>query len=303
MRIIVTGAKGLLGSACVRVLGETHEVHKVFVDLRDYERSYDSMAVAAARADAIIHCAAKVGGVKSNRDLPVDFIQNNILINHNVIRLAHELGIKNLVNIGTSCMFPKDSITPVSELSYMTGPLEESVRAYAMAKIAAYETCRAYNTQYGTRYTTVCPANIYGLNDNYSESAHVIPALIAKAYRAKQSGVDLKVWGDGSAVREFIYADDVATAIKAILEVDSLNHDIYNVGTGVGTSIETIAYGIASIFDIDRVVFDPTEPTGIQNKTFDISRISALGWKPSYSLGQGLTKTIEEYKITNGKRK
>jgi GDP-L-fucose synthase len=293
MRILITGDKGLLGSACVRVLRDSHEVLiQPRIDYRN--RSLVYWLFNSLRPDAVIHCAAKVGGVKANRDDPVSFIEDNIAINSNVIGAAHLFGVKKLVNIGTSCLYPKDAVLPVKESSLMTGPFEPDVAAYATAKLMAYVTCNSYRSQYGDNFVTACPANLYGLGDNYGPSAHVIPALIARAYRAKKEGAPLIVWGDGSAVREFLHAEDAATAIQAVLEKWN-SPELINIGSGRGTTIKELAELVAERIGVSKIEWDTTQPVGISRKTFDISRIKSLGWNPCIPLKDGIFSTCSDY--------
>lgn len=294
MRVLVTGSSGLLGSACCDVLkSRGHEVLTTSrVDLRSVTDTF--WALNGLSPDAIIHCAARVGGVKANRDNPVEFLEDNLAINSNVIKVAHMIGVKKLINIGTSCLYPKNAPVPVKEESLLTGPFEPDVEAYAVAKLAAYSLCKAYSHQYGRNYVTVCPANLYGPGDNYGPSGHVLPSLIRKAFDAKRLGGPIKVWGDGSAVREFLYSRDAAEAIVTVLESDT-NYDLVNIGTGVGTTIWELAGTIASIVGVNEIKWQPSEPTGIQRKTFDISRITELGWSPKTKLNDGILLTCKDF--------
>lgn len=253
------------------------------------------------KPDAVIHCAAKVGGVKANRDNPVAFMQDNLSINSNVINAAAKAGVKTLISMGTSCMYPADAFPPIRETSLFTGWLEPSVESYALAKIAAYGLCRAYNAERGLRYVTVCPCNLYGPNDNYGPSAHVIPALIKKFQEAHGTG-DVRVWGNGDAVREFLHVDDAAAAIEQVLIGETI-HDLYNIGTGRRTSIREIVDNLAFISrHSGKVIWDTNEPVGIQSKTFDISRITELGWEPKIKLEYGLLDTWTQYLQTPNQR-
>lgn len=246
--------------------------------------------------DYVIHCAAVVGGVKANRDNPVKFLLDNMAIQNVVLPAAADYGVKRLVNIGTSCMYPRSAETPVSEESFMQGPLEPSVEAYAIAKIAAYALCRAYNAERGKSFITVCPANLYGSRDNYGPSAHVIPALIKKITDAKENLQEtVTVWGDGTAIREFLCADDCARAIGKVLDAPN-PPDLINIGSGEGTSIRKLVWLIKQALKTDMEVhWDTSQPTGIPEKTFDITRVRSLGWEPQVPLDQGLADTIRDY--------
>jgi GDP-L-fucose synthase len=297
-KLLITGAAGLLGSACVREFGKDHEIVPC--------KGIDLTQVANVRGlfewskpDMVIHCAAKVGGVKANRDFPVDFMLQNLKMQTNVLEAAHDYGVRRLCFVATSCMFPKDTALPVQETSLFTGRLEDSVEAYAIAKIAGWRLCKAYWEQYQDRFITVAPSNIYGPNDNYSESAHVIPALIRKFHEAVQTKVPMEVWGDGSAVREFIYSDDVAAAIRLLLALWK-SPEVVNIGTAVGTSIQELVYhiGLQSPYPKSNwptVQWNKNAPTGIPRKTFSIENLEALGWKPKHSLSEGLKQTWNDF--------
>ncbi len=291
--LLITGHRGLLGSACVKVLGEQYNIITFNdIDLRNREEVY--WAFNGQSIDFCIHCAAKVGGVKANRDDCVSFLEDNVAINSNVISACNLFKVRKLVNIGTSCLYPKDAPVPVKEESFMTGPFEQDVEAYSAAKLLAHYQCRAYRHQHGCNFVTACPANLFGPNDNYGESAHVIPSLIRKAFEAKEIGTNLKVWGDGSAVREFLHSNDAAEAIKLILEHFD-EPGLINIGSGIGTSIRAIAESIAGIVGVKGVEYDISEPTGIQKKTFDISKLTNLGWKPKVTLKAGLIEACSDY--------
>lgn len=294
--LLVTGHKGLLGSACVRRLSSKYQI--LTFDGNILDQGLFNTWLKWHKPDSIIHCAAKVGGVKSNRDFPVDFISENLKIQEVVIGQAHREGINNLVFVGTSCLFPKDAPVPVSEDSLLTGPFESSVQAYAIAKLAGYAMCKAYATQYGRNYMTVCPSNIFGPGDNYGESAHVIPALMRKFRHSIKTKDRLVVWGDGSAIREFIYADDAADAIGVVLEKWN-RPDVINIGTGEGCSIAELVYTLRQVTGgadkTGEIVWDKSQPTGIHNKTFDITRLKSLGWGPKVTFREGLDRTWRDF--------
>ncbi len=293
-RILVTGSRGLLGSACKRLFSKTDEVLETGkADLRNRGDVY--WLFNHLRPDYVIHCAAKVGGVKANRDNPVEFIEDNVSINSNVIAACYLFGVKKLVNIGTSCMFPENAPVPVKESSFMTGPLNPDVEAYAQAKILAYSLCNAYRRQHNCNFVTVAPCNLYGPNDNYSETAHVIPGLVKKAVKAKETASALKVWGNGSSIREFLHSDDAASAIKVVLEkYDS--PELISIGSGESTTIRYLANLIGHHTGIDLIEWLPGEPTGIQEKTFDTTKILGLGWQTSISLFDGIGQVCLDYK-------
>jgi GDP-L-fucose synthase len=293
-KILITGHKGLLGSACVREFETDHEILTMpGIDLRKQEPVIEWFAI--NRPNLVIHCAAKVGSVKTNRDNPVDFLLDNLRIQNSVIECAHAFGVEKLAFIASSCMFPKDAQVPVEESSLFTGKFEDSVEAYAIAKIAGWRLCKAFWEQCGSKFITVAPANCYGIGDSYSDSAHVIPALIRRFHEAVKDKKPLEVWGNGTAEREFIFADDVAGAIRVLMDKwDS--PEVVNVGTGLGTSIAELVgqLMLASPYSGDQwpqVRFNPSEPTGIPRKTFSVRNLAGLGWKPKYTLADGLHKT------------
>lgn len=292
MKILVTGHRGLLGSACVRRLVREHQVIVFEGDLADYYQFRNWVGL--EKPDAVIHCAAKVGGVKANRDKPVDFLSQNLKIQSTVIESCAFHAIPRLVFIGTSCLYPRDAKTPVAESALLTGPFEPSVEAYAVAKLAGYEMCNAYARQYGFEYMTVAPCNLYGIGDNFGPSAHVIPAIMLRVREAMENDSDVEIWGDGSATREFLYADDAADAI--LVTMSKRRRDIINIGPGCGTTIKEIADMIIKVSGFKgKVKWDPSKPVGIPHKTFDVSLINSLGWKPTTSIEDGLEKTWKSF--------
>lgn len=294
MRILVTGHRGLLGSACVRRLGLWNEVITFPGNLIDTAH-FQIWLMGELPVDCIIHCAAKVGGVKANRDNPVEFLSQNLKIQNTVIETAALHGVKKLIFIGTSCLYPKYAKTPVAEDAILTGQFEPSVEAYAVAKLAGYELCKAHRQQYNRDYFTLNPCNLFGLNDNYGVSAHVIPSLIARLSQAQKLGQPCSVWGNGEAVREFMFADDAADAIGVAMT--SFNGDLLNIGTGQGTSIAELVDILTDKMDISiPVVWDISQPTGIPKKTFDITKLKNLGFSPRWTLPDALSATIEDFK-------
>ncbi len=293
MKLFISGHKGLLGSACVRRLGIKHDI--ITFDGNILDSALFNTWLKWHKPEGVIACAAAVGGVKSNRDNPVRFISENVKLQEAVIGGSHRFGINNLVFIGTSCLFPKNAKVPVKEESLLTGQFEPSVQAYAIAKLAGWALCKAYHDEFGRNYTTACPSNLFGIGDNYGESAHVIPALMSRIKDCMNSGDDLVVWGDGSAVREFLYADDAADAIGVILEKWN-KPDVINIGTGVGVSIKELVGHLVEITGFEgSVVWDSTQPSGIPHKTFDISNLKSLGWKQSTNFIDGLKTTWDSF--------
>lgn len=295
-RILITGHRGLLGSACKREFYADHEIcTNGDTDLLHREAVREMFN--EIEPDIVIHCAAKVGGVKANKENPVEFMLENLTIQNNVIEAANDGNVERLCFIATSCMFPREAALPVQESSLFTGKLEDSVEAYAIAKIAGWRLCKAYWEQHGKKFITVAPSNIYGPNDNYSSEAHVIPALIKKFHHAALAKEPMEVWGDGSAVREFIYSDDVASAIRLLIEQWE-SPEIVNIGTGIGTDIKELisAIAIASPHDhVPAVNWNTNQPTGIPRKTFSIEKLTSLGWKPKFTLREGLKLAWQDY--------
>lgn len=292
-RLLVTGHRGLLGRAVIRQCADDYQIFTTNCDLRDAK--FTKYIFEEHKPDFVIHCAARVGGVKANRDEPVEFLTQNLEIQNSVFAAAHAVGVKKLVNVATSCLFPREASVPVKEDSLLTGPFEPDVAAYAAAKLAGYFLCRAYRQQYGANWVTVAPSNLYGWNDNYGPSAHVVPALIARLDAANANKIPLRVWGDGSAIREFMYVDDAADAIKLVLEkYDSA--ELINIGTGVGTSIKELVDALVELTRFEHgVEWDTSQPTGIPRKTFDISKLKRLGFIARTSLRTGLRYTVEDY--------
>ncbi len=297
MRIFITGHRGLLGSACVRFYENTgHEV--VTTNLRLDSLANARYAMAELRPEAVIHCAAKVGGIAANKADPIGFLHENLKIQNAVFAAAFEHGVQNLIFVGTSCMYPKTAPVPVSEQWVMHGPLEPDVEAYAIAKIAGWRLVKAYKEKHGLNWTTVAPCNLYAEhNDSYGlDRAHVIPALINKLYRSKATGEPFVVWGSGNQLREFLHADDAASAIHAVL-ASKTPHDLVNIGPGQGTTIAELVATLFSVAGTPPVVeWMHDAPIGIEKKTFCTKRLKSItDWEPKISIEDGLKKTWQAY--------
>lgn len=247
--------------------------------------------------------AAKVGGILANSKYPADFIYENLMMETNIIHQSWKAGTKKLLFLGSSCIYPQMADQPIKEEALLTGPLEPTNDAYAIAKIAGIKLCQAYNQQYGTKYISVMPTNLYGPNDNFNlETSHVLPALIRKFHEAKvNNSLSLTVWGTGNPVREFLYVDDLANACLYLMN----NYDdskIVNIGTGIGITIRQLAEKISDVVGYDgEIIFDTSKPDGTPVKINDISYLRSLGWQPKVSVDAGLQMVYEwfgqEYKI------
>jgi len=242
--------------------------------------------------------AAKVGGIAANKNYPAEFIYNNLTIQTNVIHAAYKAGVKRLLFLGSSCIYPKLCPQPIKEEYLLTGPLEQTNEAYALAKIAGVEMCRHYNSQYGTDFVSVMPTNLYGENDNFDlETSHVLPAFIRRFHEAKKAKASfVEIWGTGTPRREFLHVSDMAEACLYVMENPGSN-GMYNVGCGEDITIRELAEITAEIVGYHgELRFDPSKPDGTPQKLLDISRITELGWKPSLSLEQGLAETYGWYR-------
>jgi GDP-L-fucose synthase len=292
----VAGHQGLVGSAVVRNL-KAHGYQNILVrtreelDLRRLEEVRQFFA--AARPEAVIIAAAKVGGIQANYEFPVDFLLENLQIQNNMISTSFEFGVKKLLFLGSSCVYPKLAPQPIREDSLLTGPLEPTNEGYALAKIAGVKLCQAYARQYGVNFISAMPTNIYGPGDNFDlKESHVLSALLRKVHEAKMSGRrEVTIWGTGTPRREFLHADDVADALRFLLE-NYHSPEIVNVGYGEDVTIRELARLIAAVVGYDiEIVFDPGRPDGTPRKLLDTKRLHALGWEPRISLEEGIAQT------------
>ena len=297
-KIFVAGHRGLVGSALVRRLEEDGFSSLVLrdraaLDLRNagaVDRFF-----AAEKPALVVLAAAKVGGIKANNDLPVEFLFENLQMQNNVIRAAHENGVRKLLFLGSSCIYPKHAPQPIPESALLSGPLEPTNEAYAIAKIAGIKLCQAYDREYGANFISAMPTNLYGPNDNFDlVSSHVLPALLRKAHTAKEERQrELVVWGSGNPRREFLHVDDLAAACVFLLEkYDS--PEIINVGCGEDISIRELAELICDIVGFQgELAWDTAKPDGTPRKLLDVSKINALGWRHKIGLREGITRTYE----------
>jgi GDP-L-fucose synthase len=297
-KIFVAGHRGLVGSALMRRL-ETEG----FNNLPKRDRSQldlgDEQAVqsffAHEKPAVVIFAAAKVGGIKANNDYPVEFLLDNLRIQNNIISSAYETGVGKLLFLGSSCIYPKFAPQPIPEAALLSGPLERTNEAYAIAKIAGIKLCQSYAREYGANFTSAMPTNLYGPNDNFDlETSHVLAALLRKAHEAKTSGArELIVWGSGEPRREFLHVDDLASACLFLLEhYDS--PEIINVGCGKDISICELAELICDVVGFDgELVWDATKPDGTPRKLLDVSKLHNLGWRATIPLPDGIAQTYD----------
>lgn len=292
-KIYIAGHKGLVGSAIVRAL-EKAGYNNLFLRTREELDLLDQKAVADFFAqeapEYVFLAAAKVGGIVGNQTKPADFIYQNLTVQNNVIHNAYKSGVKKLLFLGSSCIYPREAPQPIKEEYLLTGPLEETNKAYAVAKIAGIIECQSYNKQYGTNFISVMPTNLYGPNDNFDlTTSHVLPALLRKFHEAKERGdKEAVVWGTGIARREFLHVDDLAAACVYLME-NYNGSEIVNIGTGVDISIKEVAELIKEVVGFKgNIVWDKTKPDGTLLKRLDVSRLHALGWQHSIDLADGL---------------
>jgi GDP-L-fucose synthase len=299
-KIYVAGHRGLVGSALMRKLtaeGYSNLVVRTSseLDLRDYNKVIDFFD--EQKIEYVFLAAAKVGGIIANQDFPVDFIRDNLWIQTNVIDSAYRSGVKKLLFLGSTCIYPKMAPQPLKEEYLLTGELEATNEPYAVAKIAGIKMCQSYNRQYGTKFISVMPTNLYGQQDNFDLThSHVLPALIRKIHEAKEQGEPfVEVWGSGRPKREFLHSDDLADACLYLMEhYDS--SEIINIGVGQDIAIQELAEKIKHVVGYEGlIVYDLSKPDGTPRKLVDVNRINQLGWSASISLEAGLRQTYEWY--------
>ena len=298
-KIYVAGHKGLVGSALVRKLeakGYNNIITRNHAQLDLTEQAAVRDFFRKEKPDYVFLAAAKVGGILANSTYPADFIMENLLIECNVIRSAWENSVKKLMFFGSSCIYPRMCPQPIKEEYLLTGELEKTNEAYALAKIAGLKMCQYFNKQYGTKFISVMPCNLYGPNDNYDlNNSHVIPALIKKFHTAKEEGREyVELWGTGKALREFMHVDDLADACVFLME-NYENCDLINIGTGKDISILELAEMIKEIVGFKgEIRFDAGKPDGTPRKVLDVSKLESMGWKYKIELFDGLKSTYEE---------
>ncbi|WP_143315775.1 GDP-L-fucose synthase [Clostridium sp. HBUAS56017] len=304
-KIYVAGHRGLVGSAIVRGLetkGFTNIVVRTHaeLDLKDSTKVEDFFK--SEKPEYVFLAAAKVGGILANSNYPADFIYENLQIQNNVIGMAHKYKVKKLMFLGSSCIYPKMCPQPIKEEYLLSGYLEETNEAYALAKISGLKMCQFFNKQYGTNYISVMPTNLYGPYDNFHpQNSHVMPALIRRFHEAKESNdKEVVVWGSGTPLREFLYSEDMADACIYLMETYEGN-DFFNIGTGKEITIKGLAEMIKEIVGYEgKLVFDSSKPDGTPRKLLDVSKLEEVGWKYKVELRDGIEKAykwfVENYK-------
>jgi GDP-L-fucose synthase len=305
MKVVVAGSTGLAGSAISAAFSaQGHQVvglNRSVVDLMDGAATQQFLI--NTKPDLVVDAAAKVGGIGANSTFPVEFLADNITIQGNLMNAAHVAGVEKFVFLGSSCIYPRDCAQPIKEEYLMTGPLEATNSAYAIAKIAGIELVNSYRKEYGTQWISLMPTNLYGPRDNFDLAAsHVLPAFIRRFVDAAESGAaKVVLWGSGSPLREFLHVDDLAQAVLVASEkYDSSLH--LNIGTGEDLSIKALAGLVAKSAGFSgEIEWDSSKPDGTPRKVLDVSRIKALGWKPTITLEAGIASTIAWYKAASAR--
>lgn len=304
-KIYVAGHHGLVGAAIVRCLkkgGWTNLMLRTHSELDLTDQNQVSDFFVQEKPDYVFLAAAKVGGIHANNTYPVDFIVDNLAIELNVISAAYTQGVKRLMFLGSSCVYPKHCPQPMKEEYLLTGSLEPTNEPYAIAKIAGIKMCEAYNRQYGTDFVTVMPTNLYGPNDNFDlQSSHVLPALIRKFHEAKKRGEEkVTVWGTGTPRREFLHVDDMADACVYVMNKEGFT-DMVNIGVGEDITIGDLTRLVGEVVGFEgNLIFDADKPDGTPQKLLDVSRLSSLGWQAQISLKEGIQMTYQWFLDNQG---
>jgi GDP-L-fucose synthase len=305
-KIYIAGHRGMVGSACWRALeaeGYNNLVGKTSKDLDLRDQNAVETFIQTEKPIAIIDAAAKVGGILANDTYPYEFLMDNMLIQNNLIRSAHENNVPKFIFLGSSCIYPKFAPQPLKEEYLLTDSLEPTNEWYAIAKISGVKLIEALRKEYGRNYVSLMPTNLYGPNDNFDlKSSHVLPAMIRKFHEAKVKGhTPVELWGTGSAMREFLHVDDLGQAVLFTLE-NELEEHLYNVGTGIDLTIKELAHKIQfAIGHLGEIFWDNTKPDGTPRKLMDNSKLEAQGWLSSIQLNDGIRSTYEWFKASNSK--
>jgi GDP-L-fucose synthase len=300
-KIYVAGHRGMVGSALVRRLnkaGYENLLLRSHAELDLLDQAAVRSFLQHHRPNYVYVAAAKVGGIEANNVLRADFLYQNLVIETNLIHGAFEAGVKDLMFLGSSCIYPRDCPQPIKEEYLLTGPLEQTNEPYAIAKIAGLKLCESYNRQYGTRFVSVMPTNLYGYNDNFDlRSSHVLPALLRKGHEARMRNDEaMVVWGSGKPMREFLHVDDMADACVFLMERE-IGDGLYNMGTGVDVTIKELAETICQVVAFrGKLEWDSSKPEGTPRKLLDVSRMAQLGWRARIGLEEGIRMTYEWYR-------
>ncbi|MGI2035370.1 GDP-L-fucose synthase [Rhizobium panacihumi] len=300
-KIFVAGHRGMVGAAILRSLqksGYNNIVTRTHAELDLVNQQAVTDFIQEQRPDFIFMAAAKVGGIHANDTLRADFIYQNLMIEANVVHAAHQANVERMLFLGSSCIYPRDCPQPIKEEYLLTGLLEQTNEPYAIAKIAGIKLCENYNRQYGRRYASAMPTNLYGPSDNYDlNKSHVLPALIRKAHDAKQRGdADLVVWGSGNPMREFLYVDDMAEACVFLMEND-FDEGLVNVGTGEDITIRQLAETVMDVIGFEgTITYDSSKPDGTPRKLLDVSRMREMGWSAKTGLRDGIAKSYADFR-------
>ncbi len=299
-KIYVAGHRGLVGSALVRNLtaaGHSNIITRTRAELNLLDTAAVNEFFATERPDYVFLAAAKVGGIMANKTYPADFIYENLTVQNNIIHAAHEYKVTKLLFLGSSCIYPKLAPQPIKEEYLLSGPLEPTNDAYAIAKIAGIMLCQSYRRQYGSNFISVMPTNLYGENDNFDlETSHVLPALIRRFHEAKITNApSITLWGSGTPMREFLHVDDLATACVHLMHTYN-EGDIVNIGTGTDVTIKELAETIASVVGYQGILeWDTSKPDGTPRKLLDVSKLHSLGFNHSIELPEGIARTYQWY--------
>jgi GDP-L-fucose synthase len=307
-KIYVAGHRGLVGSAIIRKLeseGYTHIITRTHKELDLLNQEAVECFFSENKPDYVFLAAAKVGGIGANSQYPAEFIYQNMMIGFNVVNEAYKNGVKKLLNLGSSCIYPRDALQPLKEEYLLSGLLEPTNDAYAIAKIAVIKLCSSYNKQYGTNFISVMPTNLYGPGDTYDvENGHVLPAMIRKFHEGKITRTDKVIlWGDGSPLREFLYSDDLAEALFFLMQEKNASEigELINIGIGTDLHIKELADLIMQIVYADKpgkqclIEWDTTKPNGTPRKLLDVSKLTSMGWQAKTSLKDGIAKAYTDF--------